>query len=39
LQDPLAEEILAGGYAPGSTVAVDVVDGAFVLQKRTSPSA
>jgi ATP-dependent Clp protease ATP-binding subunit ClpB len=36
LQDPLAEEILAGGYAPGSTVAVDVVDGAFVLTKRTA---
>ncbi len=33
LQDPLAEEILAGGYATGSTVKVDVKDGEFLFAK------
>jgi ATP-dependent Clp protease ATP-binding subunit ClpB len=33
LQDPLAEEILAGGYAVGSTVKVDIKDGEFVFTK------
>ena len=33
LQDPLAEEILAAGYAVGSTVKVDVKDGEFVFTK------
>ena len=33
VQDPLAEEILAGGYAPGSIVKVDVKDGEFVFVK------
>jgi ATP-dependent Clp protease ATP-binding subunit ClpB len=33
VQDPLAEEILAGGYAPGSIVRVDVKDEAFTFQK------
>ncbi|HQY59946.1 MAG: AAA family ATPase [Myxococcales bacterium] len=33
VQDPLAEEILAGGYAPGSVVHVDVVDEAFTFRK------
>ncbi len=33
LQDPLAEEILAGGYATGATVKVDVKDGEFVFAK------
>jgi len=33
LQDPLAEEILRGGYAPGSVVAVDVAGGEFTFSK------
>ncbi len=33
LQDPLAEEILAGGYTTGAVVKVDVKDGAFTFQK------
>jgi ATP-dependent Clp protease ATP-binding subunit ClpB len=33
LQDPLAEEILAGGYATGATVKVNVKDGEFVFAK------
>jgi len=33
LQDPLAEEILAGGYATGSTVKVDVKGDEFVFTK------
>jgi len=33
LQDPLAEEILAGGYATGATVKVDTKDGEFVFAK------
>ncbi len=33
LQDPLAEEILRGGYAPGSVVSVDLRDGAFVFAR------
>jgi len=33
LQDPLAEEILRGGYAPGSVVAVDVVGDEFTFAK------
>jgi ATP-dependent Clp protease ATP-binding subunit ClpB len=31
LQDPLAEEILRGGYLPGDTVEIDVEDGKFVF--------
>lgn len=34
LQDPLAEEVLSGGYAPGDSVLVDVADGRFVFSKR-----
>jgi ATP-dependent Clp protease ATP-binding subunit ClpB len=33
LQDPLAEEILAGGYPPGSVVRVDVKTEEFVFHK------
>ena len=33
LQDPLAEQILAGGYQPGSVVKVDVKDETFVFEK------
>jgi ATP-dependent Clp protease ATP-binding subunit ClpC len=33
VQDPLAEEILRGGYPPGSVVKVDVADDAFVFGK------
>jgi len=33
VQDPLAEEILAGGYPPGSKVMVDVKDEAFTFVK------
>jgi len=35
LQDPLAEAILRGGYAPGDAVVVDVKDGVFTFEKRT----
>ncbi|MFO0666744.1 MAG: AAA family ATPase [Polyangiaceae bacterium] len=38
LQDPLAEEILAGGYAPGSTVRVDVKNETFTFEKGGSSS-
>ena len=31
IQDPLAEEILKGGYAPGTTIKVDVKDETFVF--------
>ena len=34
LQDPLAEEILRGGYAPTDTVVVDVKDGVFAFERR-----
>jgi ATP-dependent Clp protease ATP-binding subunit ClpB len=33
LQDPLAEQILAGGYTPGSVIKVDVKDEAFTFEK------
>jgi ATP-dependent Clp protease ATP-binding subunit ClpB len=33
IQDPLAEEILAGGYAPGSVVKVEANDEAFTFHK------
>jgi len=33
LQDPLAHELLAGGYRPGDTVRVDVKDGALHFEK------
>ncbi len=33
IQDPLAEEILKGGYAPGTTVQVDVTGEEFVFSK------
>jgi hypothetical protein len=33
LQDPLAEEILRGGYAPGSAVRVDLNGDDFVFAK------
>jgi ATP-dependent Clp protease ATP-binding subunit ClpB len=33
VQDPLAEEILAGGYSPGSVVKVDVKGEEFVFAK------
>ena len=33
VQDPLAEEILAGGYPPGSKIRVDVKDEAFTFEK------
>ncbi len=35
VQDPLAEEILAGGYPPGSVVQVDCVDEDFRFAKNT----
>jgi ATP-dependent Clp protease ATP-binding subunit ClpB len=34
IQDPLAEEILAGGYSPGSVVEVDVEGDQFVFHKK-----
>jgi ATP-dependent Clp protease ATP-binding subunit ClpB len=35
VQDPLAEEVLRGGYGPGDTVHVDVgPDGALVFSKK-----
>ena len=34
LQDPLAEEILAGGYTTGSVVEVDVKGDEFVFSKK-----
>jgi ATP-dependent Clp protease ATP-binding subunit ClpB len=33
LQDPLAEQLLAGGYGPGAVVKVDVKDDEFVFAK------
>src|SRR5207302_969037 len=33
VQDPLAEEILKGGYPPGTTIRVDVKDEAFTFAK------
>ncbi|MEO7094380.1 MAG: AAA family ATPase [Polyangiales bacterium] len=33
IQDPLAEEILKGGYTPGTTIKVDVKDETFVFSK------
>ncbi len=33
IQDPLAEEILRGGYAPGTTIKVDVKDDDFTFAK------
>ena len=33
LQDPLAEQLLAGGYGPGAVIHVDVKDDAFVFAK------
>ena len=33
IQDPLAEEILKGGYAPGTTIKVDVAGEEFVFSK------
>ena len=39
LQNPLAEAILAGGYAGGETVHVDSADGKNELQFSISPSA
>jgi ATP-dependent Clp protease ATP-binding subunit ClpB len=38
VQDPLAEEILAGGYPPGSTVKVDAVDDTFRFLKADPPT-
>ncbi len=35
VQDPLAEEILAGGFPSGSVVHVDVADDEFVFRKQT----
>ena len=34
IQDPLAEEILAGGFPPGSVVKVDVSGDSFVFTKK-----
>ena len=34
VQDPLAEELLAGGFPPGSVVHVDVVGEDFVFKKN-----
>ncbi len=34
LQDPLAEAILRGGYAPNDTVLVDVKDDVFTFEKK-----
>jgi ATP-dependent Clp protease ATP-binding subunit ClpB len=34
LQDPLAEEILRGGYKPGDTIEIDVKDQAFTFHRR-----
>ncbi len=34
VQDPLAEEILAGGYPPGAVVKVDVKDEEFTFEKK-----
>ncbi|MBN8611125.1 MAG: AAA family ATPase [Deltaproteobacteria bacterium] len=34
LQDPLAEAILRGGYAPGDTVLVDVKEEVFTFEKK-----
>jgi ATP-dependent Clp protease ATP-binding subunit ClpB len=39
LQDPLAEEILAGGYTTGSVVNVDVKDEDFIFSKKPGPAA
>jgi ATP-dependent Clp protease ATP-binding subunit ClpB len=33
LQEPLAETLLRGGYAPGDSVRVDVVDEAFTFER------
>ena len=33
LQDPLAEEILRGGYQEGDTIEIDVKDGAFTFHR------
>ena len=33
LQDPLAEELLRGGYKPKDTVRVDVVDGELAFER------
>jgi ATP-dependent Clp protease ATP-binding subunit ClpB len=38
LQDPLAEAILRGGYAPGDTVLVDVKDNLFTFEKKQLPA-
>jgi ATP-dependent Clp protease ATP-binding subunit ClpB len=34
VQNPLAEEILAGGYQPGQTIGVDVAEGDFTFTKK-----
>ncbi len=34
LQDPMAEEILRGGYQPNDTIHVRVADGRFTFEKR-----
>jgi len=38
LQDPLAEEILRGGYKPGDTILIDAKDGAFTFEHRSAPT-
>ncbi|MEE9287132.1 MAG: ATP-dependent chaperone ClpB [Gammaproteobacteria bacterium] len=39
LETPIAESILAGHFGPGDVIAVDVKDGALVLNKVTSSAA
>jgi ATP-dependent Clp protease ATP-binding subunit ClpB len=35
IQDPLAEQILAGNYAPGSVVVVDCANETFTFAKKS----
>ncbi|MFW6050878.1 MAG: hypothetical protein ACODAU_06870, partial [Myxococcota bacterium] len=35
LQDPLAERLLRGTFAPGAVIRVDLRDGAFVFDDHT----
>jgi len=39
VENPLAQEILRGSFAPGDTVTVDVEDGAIVFRTETSAAA
>ena len=39
VENPLAQEILQGNFAPGDTVTVDLADGDIVIRKSTPAAA